>query len=105
MNLVAILRIKDQAATIDECLSKLSKLADQIIVLDNGSTDGTLEAYRRYPKIVNILHTTGFNEGRDKIMLLDEAKKSKADWILWIDADEIFEEHMTRKVMESYMRS
>jgi glycosyltransferase involved in cell wall biosynthesis len=105
MKLVAILRIKDQIQTIDECLTKLSSFTDEIILLDNGSTDGTLEAYAKYPKVTKVLHTTGYDEGRDKIMLLEEAKKSTPDWILWIDADEIFEDHFTREVAESYMNS
>ncbi len=54
---------------------------------------------------MKILHTEGYDEGRDKIMLLDEAKKSDADWIMWIDADEIFENHFTREVVEKYMKS
>lgn len=105
MKLTAILRIKDQMLTIDDCMSKLSTFVDDIIVLDNGSTDGTLEAYRRHPKITQVLHTKEFDEGRDKIMLLEAAKKTGADWILWIDADEIFENHFTREVVEKYMRS
>jgi len=105
MKLVAILRIKDQISTIDECLSKLSSLADEIIIIDNGSTDGTLAVYKKFPKISKIFHTEGYDEGRDKIMLLNEAKKSGADWIVWIDADEIFEDHFTREVVERYMNS
>ncbi len=105
MKLAAILRIKDQILTIDECMSKLSTIADDIIVVDNGSTDGTLDAYGAYPKIRKVLHTVGFDEGRDKIMVLNEAKKLDPEWILWIDADEIFEKHFTREIAERYMRS
>lgn len=105
MELVAILRIKDAMSTIDECLGKLSEIADEIIVLDNGSTDGTLEAYKRYPKVVKVLTAEGFDEGRDKIMLHEAAKEHNPDWILWCDADEVFEKHFTREVVEKYMRS
>ena len=92
-------------STIEECLDKLSSLVDEIVVVDNGSTDGTLEAYKKFPKIKEILHTEGFQEGQDKIMLLDAAKARNPDWILWIDADEIFEKNMTRGVLDRYMRS
>ncbi|MHB0978203.1 MAG: glycosyltransferase [Minisyncoccota bacterium] len=105
MKLVAILRIKDQMLTIDACLSKLSDLGDEIVVVDNGSTDGTLEAYKKYPKVVKVLETVGFDEGRDKIMVHEEAKKRNPDWILWIDGDEVFENHLTRKILDDYMRS
>lgn len=105
MKLVAILRIKNQIQTIDECFSKLSLIADEIIIVDNGSTDGTLEAYKKYPKIVSVLRTEGFDEGRDKIMVLEESKKRNPDWILWIDGDEIFENHFTRAIAEKYMNS
>jgi glycosyltransferase involved in cell wall biosynthesis len=105
MKLVAILRIKDQILTIEDCFSKLSTLVDEIVVVDNGSTDGTLEAYKKYPKVVRVLETVGFNEGRDKIMAHEEAKKRNPDWILWIDGDEVFENHFNRKILDGYMNS
>jgi glycosyltransferase involved in cell wall biosynthesis len=91
--------------TIHECMSKLSEIVDDIVIVDNGSTDGTIEAYDKYSKIKKVLHTVGFNEGRDKIMVLDEAKRLNPDWILWIDADEVFENNFSRSVVEKYMCS
>lgn len=105
MKLVAILRIKNEIDLIHEALEKLSSLADEIIIVDNGSTDGTLEAYKDYPKVIEVIETSGFNEGRDKIILLESAKKRQPDWILFLDADEIFENNFTRSEIEQYMRS
>lgn len=105
MKLIAILRIKDAIRTVDECLRKLSEFCDEIIVLDNGSTDGTLERYSAYPKIKTILQIEGYHGGRDVNLLLEAAKKKNPDWILKIDSDEIFERHFNRKVIEKYMRS
>lgn len=105
MKLVAILRARNNIRTIGLCLQRLSDLTDEIIVVDNNSTDGTLEIYKRFPKIVTILHSKDYHEGRDKIMLLAEAKKRNPDWILLIDHDEVFEKHLTRKIMERYMHS
>ena len=105
MKLVALLRIKDQILTIDECLAKLSEIVDDIIIVDGGSTDGTKEAYAKHPKVHKVITLLDFNEGRDKRLLHEEAKKLDPDWILWTDADEIFEKHFTREVAEKYMRS
>lgn len=105
MKLAAILRIKDQILTIDDCLTKLSEIADDVIIVDGESTDGTAETYKKYPKVRKVITLPGFDEGRDKNLLLDEAKKLNPDWIVWIDADEVFEKHFTRAVAEKYMRS
>lgn len=105
MKLVAILRIKDQILTIDDVMTKLSEIADDIIIVDGYSTDGTFERYKQYPKIKKVIQLAGFHEGRDKILLLEEARKLDPDWILWLDADEVFEKHFTREVVEKYMHS
>lgn len=105
MKLVAMLRVKNEMPVIAACLTKLSELADEIVVLDNGSTDGTLELYPSFPKIVAVLKTEGYHDGRDKYLLLLKAKERNPDWIIWTDGDEVFEDACTRKVMEQYMRS
>ena len=99
-----MLRIKNQIQTIDECLSRLSDLVDEIVIVDNGSTDGTLDVYKKFPKIVSVEKTIGFDEGRDKILAHKLAKKRNPDWILWIDGDEVFEKSLTRKHLDEYMR-
>ena len=105
MKLVAMLRVKNEMPVITECLDTLSLLVDEIVIADNGSTDGTLAAYSRYPKIAALLHTHGYQEGRDKNLLLEAARKRNPDWILSIDGDEVFEQALTRKRIEQYMRS
>jgi glycosyltransferase involved in cell wall biosynthesis len=101
--LVAMLRIKNQIITISECLSRLSDLVDEIVIVDNGSTDGTLEVYGDFKKVVVVKKTKGFDEGRDKVFALELAKERKPDWIIWIDGDEIIEEWVSRKDLDMYM--
>lgn len=103
MKLVAILRIKNAKLTIRECFDKLSELVDEIVVVDNGSTDGTLGIYKKYPKVVIVKKTRGFDEGRDRNLVLTLARQRQPNWILWIDSDEIFEKVCTRKVLNGYM--
>lgn len=102
---VVLLRVKDGIFFVEDWLSCFERLADEIVVVDNGSTDGTFEALQRHPKVVDIVKTEGFNEGRDKNLLYKLARNRKPDWCLWIDIDEIFEPELTRKDFDRLMNS
>jgi len=100
---VVMLRVKDGIFFAEEWLSCIEKLADEIVVLDNGSTDGTYEILNLHPKVVDIVQTDGYNEGRDKNLLYERVRLRKPDWCLWIDIDEIFEPQLTRKDFDRLM--
>lgn len=100
---VVMLRVKDGMLFAKEWLQCFEKLADEIIVLDNGSTDGTFEYLTAHPKVVDSMRTEGYNEGRDKNLLYALVRKRKPDWILWVDIDEIFEPQLTRRHFDKLM--
>lgn len=83
MKLSVILICKNEAAHIGACLDTLA-FADEIIVVDSGSTDATCDIVRQRGAI---LHRTedwpGF--GPQKNRALDLAT---GDWVLSVDADE-----------------
>ena len=103
--LVVMLRVKDGMFFAKEWLECFEKLADEIVVLDNGSTDGTYEALKAHHKVVDIIRTEGYNEGRDKNLLYDHVRMRKPDWCLWLDIDEIFEPELTRAHFDKLMSS
>lgn len=77
-----IVIVKNEENMIRGCLESV-KWADELIVADNGSTDGTLEIVKRYTK--NIIKF----EGQDFAALRNRAiGEAKGDWVLYIDADE-----------------
>lgn len=100
---VVMLRVKDGMFFAEEWLRCFEKLADEIVVLDNGSTDGTYEYLKAHPKVTDIIRTEGYNEGRDKNLLYEHVRHRKPDWILWVDIDEIFEPGLTRKHFDRLM--
>src|SRR5690554_5975745 len=73
----------NEAAHIAECLKSVS-FADEIVVVDSGSTDGTRKiAQELGAKVVLTEDWPGF--GRQKNRALDLAT---CEWVLSIDADE-----------------
>lgn len=103
--LVMMLRVKDGIFFVHEWLACYEKLVDEIVVLDNGSTDGTYEVLKAHPKVVDTIRTEGYNEGRDKNLLYQHVRKRNPDWCLWLDVDELFEPGLTRKHLDKLMQS
>ncbi len=104
MKIVGLMRIKNAILTIVETLYNLSELVDEIVIVDNGSTDGTLKIYSQFPKVVDVIKTKGFHEGRDKHLAHQLARKRKPDWMIYLDADEVFESTFTRTKLEKICR-
>ena len=102
--LIVLLRVKDGIFFIHEWLSCYEKLADEIVVVDNGSTDGTYEILKAHPKVSSVIRTAVYHEGRDKNLLYNEARKRNPDWCLWVDVDEIFEPQITRLHFDKLMK-
>lgn len=103
--LVCMLRVKDGILFVDQWLANMERLVDEIVVVDNGSTDGTFEILKSHSKVVQIEQTEGFHEGRDKILAYEMARRRNPDWMLWLDIDEIFEERVTREKFDKMMSS
>ncbi|MDE1182800.1 glycosyltransferase family 2 protein [Paraburkholderia sp.] len=75
---------RNASARLADCLSAVA-FADTIVVIDNGSTDDTVEIARRHGAQVMIVPDwPGF--GAQKNRALDALN---TDWVLSIDADEI----------------
>jgi glycosyltransferase involved in cell wall biosynthesis len=78
----AVLITRNAASQIEECLASVA-FADEIVVVDSGSEDGTREiAARRGARVVR-QEWLGF--GRQKQFAIDQAAH---DWVLCVDADE-----------------
>lgn len=101
--LTAMIQVRNEANRyLRRVLDDLSAYVDEIVILDDDSTDDTLEICKSYNKVVSLGHsqqsTYGINEAILKRRLFRRTVATKPDWILAIDADEIFEEKVKTEV-------
>lgn len=100
----AMLVVKNEEFEIERCLDDLILWVDKIVVVDDGSSDRTLQILKQYPKVVAIHEKPDLgnirNEGRDREILFQMAQNTGCEWILFIDADEVFEDRMKRHVYD-----
>ena len=82
--LSACLIVRDEIASLGTCLDSLDGVADEIVIVDTGSTDGTLGLVeRRATRFAQRAWTDDFAAARNASLDLAEGA-----WILVIDADE-----------------
>jgi GT2 family glycosyltransferase len=90
--LVAAYRVKNAEATLRQSLEATARFADAIVVLDDGSSDGTRAICKAHPAVTRYEHQDlPFDERRDRNRILTMAAEVRPDWIIVIDADEVFE--------------
>jgi len=76
--------VKDEENCIKRCLDSVKDLVDEIIIVDTGSTDKTVEICRSYnAQVFSYQWNNNFADARN--FGLD---KVTGEWILWLDADE-----------------
>lgn len=82
----ACLIVKDEEKALPDCLASLRGLADEVVVYDTGSTDGTVDLARRAgARVIEGYWDDDFSRARNTS--LDQCR---GQWVLWIDADERF---------------
>ena len=77
--------VKNEEDTIERCLASASEIADEIIIVDTGSTDHTKEIAERFTdKIYDFEWIDDFSAARNFAF-----GKGSMDYLLWLDADDI----------------
>ena len=74
---------KNEEDRVRRCLESVKALADEIIVLDSGSTDSTLAIVAEYTDTFFQTDWPGYGVQKQRAL-----EKASCDWVLSIDADE-----------------
>ena len=95
MNVSAVLIVKDEEKRLQQCLESLS-WATEIIVLDSGSSDNTINIANQYTKHVYVTEDwPGFGLQRQAAQ-----RYASCDWVFTIDADEVVTTELQKSIQE-----
>ena len=80
---------------IAKCLKAVQAVADEIVVIDSGSTDDTIEVCKAYGARVINLTWSGYSAQKNF-----GNNQTSLDWILSIDADEVLNETLIQSILK-----
>jgi glycosyltransferase involved in cell wall biosynthesis len=80
--LSVIVITKNEAHNIVDCLESV-KWADEVVIVDCGSDDKTVDLARRYSQKIYVKPWEGYAAAKNFAL-----EQCTGDWILWLDADE-----------------
>lgn len=96
MTISLCLIIKDEQDVLDRCLSSFCDIVDEIIIVDTGSKDNSINIAKKYTsKIYNYKWDNDFSAARNYSLSF-----AKCDYIMWVDADDYIENTQKTKILD-----
>lgn len=88
--------VKNEELVLERCLNCVKNIADEIIIVDTGSTDKTKEiAYKYTSKVYDFEWVDDFSKARNFSF-----SKATKDYIMWLDADDVIDEQNIKKIID-----
>ena len=98
MTLTVVILTKNEERHITRALASVASIADRYVVVDSGSTDGTVALAEAHGAKVSenpwINYATQFNWALDQL-------PDDTEWVLRLDADEIVTEALVQQIKEA----
>lgn len=95
MKLSVGLIVNNEERILGKTLDAIKDLADEIIIIDSGSTDSTIKIAKSKGAKVFLEEWKGFGPQKNSVI-----EKCSGEWILLIDADEVVSPELKEKIKE-----
>jgi len=88
--------VRDNEDTIEACLDSIYPWVDEIIIIDTGSKDRTIEICRRFgARIFEFPLCDDFSAARNESL-----RHALGEWIFWMDSDDVIDQEQGRRLRE-----
>lgn len=95
--LSVVLAVYNEEKNLGDCLKSITKIADEIVIVDGGSTDKTVEIALKYgAKVIETDNPPIFHINKNKA--IDAAT---SNWILQLDADERVSPELAKEIIKT----
>ena len=104
MRTLVAIPIFNEASTVEQVLRRVRTFADDVLTIDDGSTDGTPEILERLRKPLDldvIRHEGNLGYGRGMIQAFGRAAERGFDWLITMDCDEQHEPESIPRFLEA----
>ncbi len=87
--------VKNEEPVLERCLMCAKTFADEIIIVDTGSTDRTRQIGEKYGRVYDFVWTDDFSAARN-----ESFSRASMDYCMWLDADDVVTEENQEKILE-----
>jgi glycosyltransferase involved in cell wall biosynthesis len=89
--------VKNEEASLPKCLESVKDLVDEIVILDTGSTDQTVEVAKKFgANVTNFTWCDDFAAARNEAL-----KYVRGEWVLVLDADEVLNAKIVSQMQQA----
>ncbi len=97
--------VRNEEARLGRCLESVQGLVDEIVVVDTGSTDRTVEIAQSFGAVIgHFSWCDDFSAARNESL-----KLASGEWIMWLDADDIlptqYHDEIRQLLSDNYQKS
>lgn len=96
--ITVIIAVKNEAVNLSKCLSSVT-LAEQVLVVDSGSTDGTQTIVEEFGRELLEFEYGGGHPKKRQWAL--ETQNIRHNWVLLLDADEVVPTALWKEIQEA----